>query len=68
MLPGDIVFKLYDTFGFPLELTRKYLKKKAVKLMKKDSENLWNSRKKWQSARNPWIRKVERGRSFLGRL
>ena len=29
---GDIAFKLYDTYGFPLDLTEDYLKSKSIKI------------------------------------
>lgn len=31
-IPGDIAFKLYDTYGFPLELTRTMAEKKGMKI------------------------------------
>lgn len=30
ILPGDVAFKLYDTFGFPLDLTEDILKKSSI--------------------------------------
>jgi alanyl-tRNA synthetase len=33
-LPGGDVFKLHDTYGFPLDLTRKLPRSKALKSMK----------------------------------
>ena len=29
-LPGEVAFKLYDTFGFPLDLTEDILKNKSM--------------------------------------
>ena len=31
-LPGEIAFKLYDTYGFPLDLTADILKNKKIKI------------------------------------
>lgn len=35
MLSGDIAFKLYDTFGFPIDLTREILEEKHIDLDEK---------------------------------
>ncbi len=32
VLPGDVAFKLYDTYGFPLDLTEDILKNKSMKV------------------------------------
>ncbi|MBM3630422.1 MAG: alanine--tRNA ligase [Alphaproteobacteria bacterium] len=32
VLPGDVAFKLYDTYGFPLDLTEDILKNKSLKI------------------------------------
>ena len=32
VLPGDLAFKLYDTFGFPVDLTREILEEKQIGL------------------------------------
>ena len=32
VLPGDVAFKLYDTYGFPLDLTEDILKNKSLRI------------------------------------
>ena len=62
---GDIAFKLYDTFGFPIDLTQDYLKSKNIivdveqfdKKMKSQKEK---ARKSWKgigepSKENQWL-------------
>jgi alanyl-tRNA synthetase len=40
VLPGDVAFKLYDTFGFPLDLTEDILKNKALSIDTKKFHSL----------------------------
>ncbi len=54
-LPGDIAFKLYDTYGFPLDLTEDILKNKSLsidtkkfKLLMKESREL--AKKNWKGS------------------
>ncbi len=39
ILPGSVAFKLYDTYGFPLDLTADILKAKNIKVDTKSFEN-----------------------------
>lgn len=52
-LSGDIAFKLYDTYGFPLDLTEDILKNKNITV---DNDS-FNSRMEEQKirARNAWV-------------
>ncbi len=51
-LSGDIAFKLYDTFGFPLDLTQDYLKPKNINVDVKRFNKLMDLRK--EEARKSW--------------
>ena len=44
ILPGEVAFKLYDTYGFPLDLTQDILKNKSLKIDSKKFQYL-NERK-----------------------
>jgi len=46
VLPGPVAFKLYDTFGFPLDLTADILKAKNIKVDTKSFENEMENSKK----------------------
>jgi alanyl-tRNA synthetase len=55
VLPGEVAFKLYDTFGFPLDLTEDILKNKSVTvdvkkfdLLMKESREL--AKKNWKGS------------------
>lgn len=42
---GEVAFKLYDTFGFPLDLTEDMLKESGIKLDSKKFEELMNEQR-----------------------
>ncbi|MFL2889481.1 MAG: alanine--tRNA ligase [Pelagibacteraceae bacterium] len=46
ILPGPVAFKLYDTYGFPLDLTADILKTKNIKVDIKSFENEMENSKK----------------------
>ena len=55
VLPGDVAFKLYDTYGFPLDLTEDILKNKSLKVdnekfhsLMQDSKEL--AKKNWKGS------------------
>jgi len=55
VLPGEVAFKLYDTYGFPLDLTEDILKSKLLKidherfkLLMKESKEL--AKKNWKGS------------------
>jgi len=55
VLPGEVAFKLYDTYGFPLDLTEDILKNKSMKIdyekfqsLMKESKNL--AKKNWKGS------------------
>ena len=55
VLPGEVAFKLYDTYGFPLDLTEDILKNKSLSLdhekfnkLMKESKEL--AKKNWKGS------------------
>ncbi len=44
-LSGDVAFRLYDTYGFPFELTEEYVLEKGITVNKKDFEDALNLQK-----------------------
>ena len=55
VLPGEVAFKLYDTYGFPLDLTEDILKRKSLKidnekfqLLMKENKEL--AKKNWKGS------------------
>ena len=49
---GDVAFKLYDTYGFPLDLTQDMWKEKNIDINLDDFEQCMNEQKK--RAKNAW--------------
>jgi len=45
VLPGEVAFKLYDTYGFPLDLTEDILKNKSMKIDKEKFQSLMKKSK-----------------------
>ena len=52
ILPGEVAFKLYDTYGFPLDLTEDILRTKKIKVDKENFTKAMNENKKL--ARSNW--------------
>ena len=52
VLPGDVAFKLYDTYGFPLDLTEDILKNKSLKIDNKKFHTLMKESK--ELAKKNW--------------
>jgi alanyl-tRNA synthetase len=52
-LSGEVAFKLYDTYGFPLDLTEDILKKKNITVDNVGFSNMMDQQK--QKARSAWI-------------
>ena len=63
ILPGEVAFKLYDTYGFPLDLTEDILKNKSLKvdiekfdLLMKESKEL--AKKNWKGSGDSSLDKI----------
>jgi len=50
--PGEVAFKLYDTYGFPLDLTQDVLRNKSIKVDTKAFDQLMIKRK--EDAKKNW--------------
>jgi alanyl-tRNA synthetase len=78
LFSGEVAFKLYDTFGFPLDLTQDYLKNKKIlvdidSFNKKMEEQKKRARKSWKGTgdieeNKIWLKVTEKIQSteFLG--
>ena len=52
ILPGEVAFKLYDTYGFPLDLTEDILKNKSLKIDNKKFQSIMKESK--ELAKKNW--------------
>ena len=52
VLPGEVAFKLYDTYGFPLDLTEDILKNKSLKVDNKKFDEMM--KKSRELAKKNW--------------
>jgi alanyl-tRNA synthetase len=52
VLPGEVVFKLYDTYGFPLDLTEDILRNKSMSIDTQKFQSLMNESK--ELAKKNW--------------
>ena len=55
ILPGEVAFKLYDTYGFPIDLTEDILKNKSLKIDQKKFQSLMKesrelAKKNWKGS------------------
>ncbi|WP_023648093.1 alanine--tRNA ligase [Candidatus Pelagibacter ubique] len=63
VLPGDIAFKLYETYGFPIDLTEDILKSKSLEFDKERfgvlmRESIELARKNWKGSGDSAIEKI----------
>ena len=52
IFPGDVAFKLYDTYGFPLDLTQDVLRNKSIKVDMEAVDQLMAKRR--EDAKKNW--------------
>ena len=52
IFPGEVAFKLYDTYGFPLDLTQDVLRNKSIKVDTKKFDQLMKKRR--DDAKKNW--------------
>ena len=55
ILPGDFVFRLYDTYGFPVEFTKELASEQGMAINREDFETRWKQhreRSKSESAKS----------------
>ena len=63
VLPGDVAFKLYETYGFPIDLTEDILKSKSLKFDKERfgelmQESIALARKNWKGSGDSTVEQV----------
>ena len=63
VLPGEVAFKLYDTYGFPLDLTEDILKNKSLSVDHKKFKKLMNesrelAKKNWKGSGDSSIEEI----------
>ena len=63
VLPGDVAFKLYETYGFPIDLTEDILKSKSLKFDKDRFDELMResielARKNWKGSGDSAVEKI----------
>ncbi len=63
VLPGEVAFKLYDTYGFPLDLTEDILKSKSLTLDHKKFSELMNksrelAKKNWKGSGDSSVEEI----------
>jgi alanyl-tRNA synthetase len=63
VLPGDVAFKLYETYGFPIDLTEDILKSKSLKFDKDRFGELMRvstelARKNWKGSGDSVVEKI----------
>lgn len=65
-LPGKTVFELYDTYGFPFELTKEIVNEEGFSLEERDFEKLLEEQK--ERSRKEWMGKEKGEKDFTSLL